>query len=104
MHWSIYVAYFFGGAFFSNSLPHLMNGVSGCSFQSPFAKPPGVGLSSPTVNVLWGFFNLAAAYWLIVRVGTFSLHNLCNIAAAAAGFLVMSLIAARAFGRFHSAE
>jgi hypothetical protein len=24
---------------------------------TPFAKPPGKGLSSPTVNVLWGLFN-----------------------------------------------
>ncbi len=58
MHWYDYLSYFFGGAFLANSLPHLINGVSGRSFQAPFAKPPGKGLSSPTVNVLWGFINL----------------------------------------------
>ncbi len=54
MRWYHYIAYFFGGAFLANSLPHLGNGISGRAFQSPFASPPGEGLSSSTVNVLWG--------------------------------------------------
>jgi hypothetical protein len=60
--WYHDVAYFFGGAFLANTIPHLVNGISGSPFQSPFASPPGVGLSSSTVNVLWGMFNLAVAY------------------------------------------
>ena len=60
MRWYHYVSFFFGGAFLANALPHLGNGISGHAFQSPFATPPGVGLSSSTVNVLWGLFNLAA--------------------------------------------
>ena len=102
MHWYDFLAYFFGGAFFANALPHLMNGTSGRSFQSPFAKPPGKGLSSPTVNVLWGFFNLAIAYWLVVHIGTFSIHNVWHVAAVGVGILLMSLMCASAFGRFHS--
>ncbi len=47
----------FGGAFLANALPHFVSGVMGRAFQSPFAKPPGEGLSSSTVNVLWGFLN-----------------------------------------------
>jgi len=101
MYWYDYVAYFFGGAFVANSLPHLINGVSGRAFQSPFAKPPGKGLSSSTVNVLWGFFNLIAAYVLILRVGSFSIHSLRQAAAIGAGALVMSLNLAWTFGRFH---
>lgn len=104
MHWIEFAAYFFGGAFFSNALPHLINGVSGRSFQSPFAKPPGKGLSSPTVNVLWGFLNLVLAYLFIVGEGTFSIRNPWQVGVVGAGFLVMSLISARAFGRFHSSE
>ena len=69
MPWYHYVSYFFGGAFLANALPHIGNGISGRPFQSPFAKPPGEGLSSSTVNVLWGLFNLAVAYLLICRVG-----------------------------------
>jgi hypothetical protein len=101
MHWYDYVAYFFGGAFFANTLPHLINGISGRPFQTPFAKPPGQGLSSSTVNVVWGFLNLVAAYFLILGVGSFSVHNLGQMGAAGAGVLLMSLNCAWAFGRFH---
>jgi hypothetical protein len=101
MHWYFYLAYFFGGAFLANSIPHIGNGVSGRPFQSPFAKPPGKGLSSSTVNVFWGFFNLAAAYLLICRVGSFDLYNWWHILTLGAGMMLMSLNAAWGFGRFH---
>jgi UDP-N-acetylmuramyl pentapeptide phosphotransferase/UDP-N-acetylglucosamine-1-phosphate transferase len=101
MHWYYYVSYFFGGTFLANALPHLINGISGRSFQSPFASPPGKGLSSPTVNVLWGFFNLAVAYLLVCRVGSFNLLDTLDVLALGAGVLLMSVQLARAFGRFH---
>jgi hypothetical protein len=101
VHWYHYLSYFFGGAFLANTVPHLVNGISGRPFQTPFASPPGQGLSSSTVNVLWGFFNLAVAYLLICRVGAFSLLNTGQVLAAAAGFLILSVMMARAFGRFH---
>jgi len=101
MHWYYYVAYFFGGAFLANTLPHLGNGVSGRPFQSPFASPPGEGLSSSTVNVLWGFFNLAVSYLLVCRVGSFSLHDTQDAIALGVGILIMALISAHGFGRFH---
>ncbi len=104
MHWYQYLAYFFGGAFLANTLPHLGNGISGRSFQSPFASPPGKGLSSPTVNVLWGFFNLAVAYLLICRMGCFDLHNTLQVVVLGAGSLVMSLMLARTFGRLHGGQ
>jgi hypothetical protein len=101
MHWYYAVAYFFGGAFLANSIPHIGNGISGRSFQTPFASPPGVGLSSSMVNVLWGFFNLAVAYVLICRLGHFNLRSAPEILAVGAGMLFMSVMLARAFGRFH---
>jgi hypothetical protein len=101
MPWYHYVSYFFGGAFLANALPHIGNGISGRPFQSPFAKPPGEGLSSSTVNVLWGLFNLAVAYLLICRVGSFSLLNTGQVLTLGAGMLVMAVMLARAFGRFH---
>jgi hypothetical protein len=104
MPWYHYLSYFFAGAFLANTLPHLMNGISGRSFQSPFAKPPGEGLSSPTVNVLWGFFNLIVSYLLVIRVGSFSLHNTIQVATLGAGALVMSVMLAISFGRFHSGQ
>jgi hypothetical protein len=101
MHWYYNLSYFFAGAFLSNSLPHLVNGVSGRAFQSPFAKPSGVGLSSATVNVLWGCFNLAVAYLLVFRVGSFDLRSARHALALGAGFLLLSIFSARIFGRFH---
>ena len=101
MRWYHYVAYFFGGGFLANTLPHLMNGISGYPFQSPFASPPGVGLSSAIVNVLWGIFNLVTAYLLIFRVGTFELRKTRHVLTFGLGFLVISLMSAHGFGRFH---
>jgi len=55
------------GAFLANSLPHLTQGISGHEFPTPFASPPGVGMSSPLINVLWGSANLVLAYLLFAR-------------------------------------
>ncbi len=101
MAWLHDVAYFFGGAFLTNAIPHFVSGVMGRPFQSPFAKPSGVGLSSSTVNVLWGFFNLVVGYVLIVRIGDFDLGATADIAAAGLGSLLMGVLMARMFGRFH---
>src|ERR1035437_5381449 len=101
MRWYHYVAYFFGGAFLANTLPHLGNGISGHAFQSPFATPPGVGFSSSTVNVLWGLFNLAVGYLLVCRVGHVELRSARHVLVLGAGILGMSLMLARAFGRLH---
>ena len=101
MRWYVYLAYFFGGAFFANAVPHLVNGVSGSAFQSPFAHPPGEGLSSAVVNVLWGFANLVVGYLLLARVGTFDVRRSRHVIVSGAGALLMSIMLARAFGRFH---
>lgn len=101
MEWAYYLSYLFGGAFLANAIPHLVSGTTGRPFQSPFAKPPGEGLSSSTVNVLWGAFNLAVGYVLICRVGAFDLHTTADVVAAGLGALLISLHAARHFGRFH---
>jgi hypothetical protein len=101
MRWYHYVAYFFGGAFLANAVPHFVNGISGSPFQSPFASPPGEGLSSSTVNVLWGFFNLAVGYVLVCRVGTFQLRQTKHVVVLGLGVLAMGVMASRAFGRFH---
>jgi hypothetical protein len=101
MHLSHLISYFFGGVFLSNAIPHVVSGLMGRPFQSPFAKPPGQGLSSSTVNLLWGAFNLAVAYVLICRVGDFSLRSTAHVATLGLGFLVIGLQLARHFGRFH---
>ena len=101
MPWYDYVAYFFGGAFLVNAIPHFVSGLQGSAFQSPFAKPPGQGLSSSTVNVLWGAFNVAVGYVLIWHVGDFDLRNPVDAVVAGVGALLMAVMLARTFGRFH---
>ena len=101
MPWLHLVSYAFGGAVLANAVPHLVSGLMGRPFQSPFAKPPGQGLSSSTVNVAWGVFNLAIAYVLIARVGTFDVRDAGDVAAPGAGILLMGVVLARTFGRFH---
>jgi hypothetical protein len=101
MTWLHLVSYFFGGIFLANAIPHYVSGIMGRPFQSPFAKPPGKGLSSSTVNVLWGLFNAVAGYLLVVRVGNFELGSISDVLALAVGALLISLLMARHFGQFH---
>ncbi|MDF2116888.1 hypothetical protein PY365_14985 [Roseiarcaceae bacterium H3SJ34-1] len=101
MAWLYLASYLFGGAFLTNAIPHFVSGVMGRPFQSPFAKPPGEGLSSSTVNVLWGFFNIVVGYILVCRVGDFELRITSDVIAFGLGILLMGLLSARLFGRFH---
>ena len=101
MTWLHLVSYFFGGIFLANAIPHYVSGIMGRPFQSPFAKPPGEGLSSSTVNVLWGLFNAIVGYLLVVRVGNFELGSISDVLALAVGALLISLLMARHFGQFH---
>jgi hypothetical protein len=95
MHPIDVAAYFFGGVLLANFVPHFVAGVSGRPFHSPFAKPPFRGLSSPAVNVLWGLFNLAAAYTLLVVAGSFELGRVAHSTVAVSGFGLASLALAR---------
>lgn len=101
MPWLALVSYFFGGAFLANAIPHAVSGMMGRPFQSPFAKPSGEGLSSSTVNVFWGFFNLVVGYVLVCRVGDFALKDTADVLALGIGALLIALFSARHFGRFH---
>lgn len=101
MKWYHYLAYFFGGAFLTNAIPHFVMGVTGHPFQSPFATPPGEGLSSAVVNVLWGFSNAVIGYLLLARLGNFELRKTMHVLAAGLGVLLMGIMLAQAFGRFY---
>ncbi len=101
MNWIDLVAYFFGGIFAANAVPHYVAGVMGRPFQSPFAKPPGKGLSSSRVNVLWGLFNAVVAYLLVMHAGAFDPRTASHVLAFGLGVLLMSLTSAHQFGQFH---
>ncbi len=68
MNWYNYIACFFAGIFLTNSVPHFVYGISGEKFPTPFAKPSGKGLLSPTVNVVWALANLVVGY-ILFRCG-----------------------------------
>jgi hypothetical protein len=101
MNWLWLVSYFFGGVFAANAIPHFVSGIMGSPFQSPFAKPPGEGVSSATVNVLWGFLNAVVGYLLVVQVGSFHPRNASHMLAFGLGVLLIGIFSARHFGQFH---
>jgi hypothetical protein len=101
MGWIHDIAYFSCGAVLINAVPHLVSGVMGRPFQTPFAKPRGEGLSSSTVNVVWGFFNLALAHLLISRAGAFDLRATGDAVALGSGMFLAAIALARRFGTFN---
>lgn len=95
------LSYFLGGAFLTNALPHLVAATSGRPFQSPFATPRGQGLSSSTLNMVWGFANLVVGYLLVCRVGEFDLRAATDVIPLGLGSLLLGLFLARRFGQFN---
>jgi hypothetical protein len=96
MKWYHYIAAFFAGAFLTNVVPHFVNGISGNPFPTPFADPPGKGLSSPLTNVLWALFNLIIGY-LLLRVSKMNSRNKPAVIIFFAGIAAISIMASIAF-------
>ena len=101
MVWYAYLAYFFGGAFLANGVPHLMHGISGQRFQSSFAPPSGAGESSPLVDVIWGTVNFTIGYVLIFGIGDFAFGFTIDILTVSLGGLIAAVGLASYFGRVH---
>jgi hypothetical protein len=89
------------GALLVNALPHLMSGLMGREFPSPFAKPPGRGNSSAVVNVIWGFANLFGGLALLAYrpVG---LAFTPEAAMLAVGGIAIGVPLAHHFGKVHA--
>jgi len=104
MFWLHHLAWFAGGLILANAMPHLVSGVTGRAFQTPFAKPPGKGVSSSTVNLLWGFANLLAAWWLLERVGDFEVRSAVDADVFGLGMLIALIGLASGFGRLHGGD
>jgi len=90
MKWYSYILLFLGGAFVANFFPHFVHGISGEMFPTPFASPPGQGLSPPTINVVWALANLIVGYMLL-RGAKFSLDNRPTVFVAFLGFTAMAI-------------
>jgi hypothetical protein len=100
--WYVYLLQFVAGLFLANGVPHFVQGISGHWFQTPFASPPGVGESSPVVNVLWGFLNLAVGFALLFAFAAKGADVIVEWALVALGALAIALYLARHFGRVRS--
>jgi hypothetical protein len=98
MNWHCYIACFFAGVFLANVVPHFVHGISGDRFPTPFAKPPGKGLSSPTVNVVWALFNLVVGYFLF-QAGWVSGGNISQMIIFFAGIAVISTLLSVQFAK-----
>ncbi|WP_216911686.1 hypothetical protein [Nocardia noduli] len=59
---------FAGGALLVNAALHSAKGLTGQRFPTPFSSPPGVGLSTPGQNMVWGAMNLAISGALLRRL------------------------------------
>ena len=91
MEWYHFVAAFFSGSFLANAVPHFVHGISGDRFPTPFSKPPGKGLSSPTVNVVWALVNLLIGYFLF-RAGSISGSGCWPLVVFFLGLALMSIL------------
>ena len=91
MNWYSYVACFFAGLFLTNVVPHFVHGISGDPSPTPFAKPPGKGLSSPTVNVVWSLANLVIGY-VLFRVGGVASGDTLALVIFFAGIAAISIL------------
>ena len=101
MSWYGYVLEFLAGMFLGNGVPHFVHGVSGAPFQSPFAKPPGVGESSAVVNVVWGFGNFVAGFLLLHY---FWPSDAAGWVLTGVGALAISVMLALHFGKVRTGE
>lgn len=93
-----WVLLFLAGALLMNCVPHLVNGLQGKPFPTPFAKPRGVGDSPPVTNFLWGFANAAIGAGIVLRWWGEVDHKMVA-AALAAGGLAIGLYLASHFGK-----
>ncbi|MQW77196.1 hypothetical protein GHK92_15085 [Nocardioides sp. dk4132] len=53
------------GALLVNAVPHGVAGALGRPFPTPFADPPGIGLSGRVPNLTWSALNAAAGVVLL---------------------------------------
>lgn len=97
MNWYHYLAAVGAGFFFGNAVPHFVAGSMGQMFPSPFADPPGVGLSSPLTNVLWGLANIVVSY-VLWRVGKVGPSNRGAMIAAFFGLAILGVMTSLLFG------
>jgi hypothetical protein len=101
MNWPNYIACFFAGCFLTNVVPHFVHGISGDRFPTPFAHPPGRGLSSATVNVVWALVNLVVGA-ILFRAGRVASGESLRLAIFFAGIAAISIVSSVNFQKKHA--
>lgn len=101
MNWYEYLACFFAGGVLANAVPHFVHGISGDRFPTPFAKPHGKGLSSPTTNVIWALFNLLVGY-LLFRAGRVSSGSDSALVVFFVGIAAIGVMSSVLFAKKHA--
>jgi hypothetical protein len=96
MKWYHYIMVLFSAAFLTNVIPHFVNGVSGNPLPTPFAAPPGKGLSSPFINVLWSLFNFLIGY-LLFKFSRMNAKNKLAMIIFFLGIICMSIMLSFSF-------
>lgn len=100
MRWYHPIVWFIGALFLANTVPHFVSGITGNAFQSPFATPPGEGLSSARTNIAWAALNGLIA-WALLRIGPLDLKNPKHALPILVGFFGAAFLVAGHFARFH---
>jgi hypothetical protein len=93
-----YIVNFFAGVFICNCIPHLAAGLRGEAFPTPFASPPGRGLSSPLVNFLWGTINAVIGVALLAFRPIVLRINL-ETGSFLIGFILLGILLSVHFGK-----
>lgn len=86
---------FLAGVLLANAVPHGVSAVQGTRFPTPFATPPGVGLSGPMANAAWSALNAAGGAALLGQPAAGSRER----ASVVSGALAMSFFLAYYFGK-----
>ena len=90
------------GMLLCNCIPHLAAGLRGEAFPTPFASPPGKGLSPPVLNFVWGTANLLFGISLLPRLD--EVDPRLGRLALLVGFLLLGLYLSRHFGQVRAAR
>ena len=96
MLWYHYVAGLIAGMALANVIPHYVKGVTGESFPTPFANPPGKGLSSPMTNIIWALFNLLIGFGLF-KFSKVSFNNELSLIPFFIGFVIITMVSVLTF-------
>jgi hypothetical protein len=98
MEWYNYLAGFLSGGFLANFVPHFVNGISGNRFPTPFSKPHGIGLSSPTLNVIWALINLLLSF-LFYKLAGISMEKHLSLVIFFSGIATLSIFSSKQFSK-----